>query len=312
MRSVKEQRKSAADRIRAERSRRRTAGRLPPERSSFGRRTKFRDDPISRFLRGAKRQLTFRRPLMILVAILLAATVIAGLIAGGHVGRAVQSAGQAIDTAAADAGFGISTVHLSGNRRTPPHEILKALGIAPGQSIFSADVQTAREQLSQLPWVANVDVTRRYPDTIDVDMVEKPPFALWQSKHGLYVVDRAGAQIERTARERFPKLPLFVGDAPDGASDLVEAIALHRAVAARVEAMQRVSGRRWNLILDDGVLVKLPESDWAPELGVLENLIVEKGILERDVTEIDLRSRDNYFFVLRNAVQHKIVRGNPA
>ena len=59
-------------------------------------------------------------------------------------------------------------------------------------------------------------------------------------------------------REVYPHLPLFVGSIPQGGENLVAAIAQHRAVVARVRAMQRVSGRRWNLILDDGVVVKLP------------------------------------------------------
>ena len=58
----------------------------------------------------------------------------------------------------------------------------------------------------------------------------------------------------------------------------------HRAIAARIAAYQRVSQRRWNLILDDGVVVKLPETGWQKQLDALEHLIIDKGILERDVT----------------------------
>jgi cell division protein FtsQ len=311
MRSVKAERKAAADRIRADRSRRYAAGRVQPERT-FGRRAKFRNDPISRLLRAAKRQLSFRRPVLLLALLLLTVTAVAGFVAGGYPGRAVKFANGAVNASAVNAGFGVSAVHLSGNRHTSPHDILNALGIAPGQSIFTADIQAGREKLSQLPWIADINVTRRYPDALFIDIVEKLPFGLWQSDHGLFVVDRSGTPIVTTQRSEFPKLPLFIGEPPEGASDLVEAIGDHRAVAARVEAMQRVSGRRWNLILDDGVLVKLPENDWAKELGVLETLIVDQGILERDLTEIDLRSRDNLFFVLRNAVHRKISRGNAA
>ena len=75
--------------------------------------------------------------------------------------------------------------------------------------------------------------------------------------------------------------------------------------------MERVSLRRWNLILDDGIVVELPEEGWAGQLGVLEHLIVDKGVLERDIMEIDLRARDNYFFVLRGQ-KRESVRGNQA
>jgi cell division protein FtsQ len=91
----------------------------------------------------------------------------------------------------------------------------------------------------------------------------------------------------------------------------VRAVHAHRAVAARVKAMQLVSGRRWNLILDDGVLVKLPEDSWQTELAALERLIVEDGVLERDISEIDLRVHDNYVFVLRHAAPAKNTRGEP-
>ena len=104
-------------------------------------------------------------------------------------------------------------------------------------------------------------------------------------------------------------LPKLVGaGAPEAAADLVDAVPAHRAIAARVAAYERVSERRWNLILDDGVVVKLPESGWQKELDALEHLIVDNGILERDVTEIDLRSPTHYFFVLQAAARRKTLR----
>ena len=83
----------------------------------------------------------------------------------------------------------------------------------------------------------------------------------------------------------------------------------HRAVSARVAAYEYVSERRWNLILNDGVVVKLPETGWRKELDALEHLIVDDGILERDVTEIDLRSPTHYFFVLRGGEKKDVQRG---
>src|SRR6185312_6866714 len=80
-------------------------------------------------------------------------------------------------------------------------------------------------------------------------------------------------------------------------------------VAARVAAYERVSYRRWNLILNDGVVVKLPETGWREQLDVLESLIVDKGILEKNVGEIDLRSATQYFFVLKSGEQKDIERG---
>ena len=69
-------------------------------------------------------------------------------------------------------------------------------------------------------------------------------------------------------------------------------MASHRAIVGARQAYQYQSGRRWNLLLDDGVIVKLPETGWHKQLDALEYLIVDKGILERDFAEIDLQVAD--------------------
>lgn len=281
-----------------------------PRREQFGKREKFNNGRIARFFRETRERLTPSRPMLYISTSLFALALIVGLLVGGYIGRAVGAVNRGMDAIAADAGFGISSVHLAGNRRTPPASILAALGFEPGQSIFGADVHAARARLMQLEWVAAADVSRRYPDSISVSIVEKRPFALWQAADGLHVIERSSKPIAFARAEDYPHLPVFIGDAPQGGAELTTAIARHRAVFARVKAMQRISGRRWNLILDDGVVVKLPEEGWRQQLDALEHLIVDKSVLERDIVEIDLRSPDNYFFVLRSGEQQQVTRGN--
>ena len=83
----------------------------------------------------------------------------------------------------------------------------------------------------------------------------------------------------------------------------------HRAVSARIAAYEYVSQRRWNLLLNDGVVVKLPEQGWQKEVDALERLIIDKGVLERDISEIDLRSPTHYFFLLRSGEHKDVARG---
>jgi len=234
--------------------------------------------------------------LMTLAIVVL--TALAALFASGVIGRTVHRVNATAQAFVADAGFGITQVHLVGNVRTAPVTIMAALGYKLDQSIFTADLPSARARLLQLPWVADAEVKRRYPDDIIVRIVEKQPYARWQAPNGLFVVERSGGPITDKGIEEFRRLPLLVGDgAPQAAVGFVEDVARHRAIVARVQAYQYQSGRRWNLALDDGVIVKLPEFGWQKQLDVLDHLIVDKGILERDVAEIDLRSATHYFFV---------------
>lgn len=311
MRSVKAERKSRATPRTKPNRRGQSVARAPVERVVLGKSRKGGGGALSRLAGAVAGLILPRRPMLHLTWLMLVAAVIAALFAGGYVTGAFKSVGRGFDNLVADAGFGIRAVHLAGNTRTQPSEIIDALGFEPGQSIFGADIQAARARLTALPWVVDVEVRRQYPDSIAVSLVEKLPFALWQADDGLFVVERSGKVITRARAQDYPHLPLFMGaGAPPVGAELVDAIAQHRAIVARVRAMQRVSERRWNLILDDGVVVELPETGWARQLDVLENLIVDKGVLERDITEIDLRSPDNFFFELRNGDKQQTARGN--
>jgi cell division protein FtsQ len=314
MRSVKAERKPRENpRVRATRK----PARLPRDTASsqnFNRRGKSPDSIFNRLSQPVGR--FFRRPILLMTLGLVIFAAIAALFASGVIGRAIHGADRAIDTTVADAGFGISEIHLAGNSRVPPESILAALGMKPGESIFAAKLAEARTRIMALDWIASADVVRRYPDSIFVNVVEKRPFALWQSpslgngRGGVAVVERAGDVITTQGVEKFARLPKLIGaGAPVVAPDLVDAVMAHRAVAARVAAYEYVSQRRWNLILNDGVVVKLPEAGWRKELDALEHLIVDSGILERDVTEIDLRSPAQYFFVLRGGEKKDVQRG---
>lgn len=257
-----------------------------------------------------------RRPMMALCGLLAVLVLLGAFFASGVIGRFFHAVDRTIGAVTAEAGFGISEIHITGNRRTPYNQVLEVLGMKPGQSIFSADLWRARERLAHLEWIASAEIHRRYPDAIFVALVEKRPFALWQAPadaHGeapIWVVERNGRLITTHEVEKFRRLPKLVGaGAPQAAADLVDAVATHRAIAARIAAYARQSERRWNLILDDGVVVQLPETGWQKELDALEHLIIDGGILERDVTEIDLRSPTHYFFLLKNGEKKDAERG---
>jgi cell division protein FtsQ len=235
-----------------------------------------------------------------------------GLAITGVLGRAFQGARMATDTVVNDAGFTIRNIHIAGGQRTPAQTIAAALDLKTQQSIFSADLTAARARLLALDWVASAEVVRRYPDTIYVSIVEKRPFALWQppANAAIAVVERNGRPITTQGIEQFVRLPKLVGaGAPQASAELVDAVAAHRAVNAHIAYFELVSQRRWNLVLNDGVVVKLPEQGWKSELDALEHLITIKGVLERDVAEIDMRSATHYFFLLRDGEKQDTVRG---
>ena len=309
MRSLKIDRKPRADL-------RKATGRATPRRERAptprGKREEKEHGWVTRLLAVMFAPLAraITKPMLLVSLFTLLFALVAGLLASGTVGRGVNAVRGASDSVVTHSGFGISEIHLAGNGRVPPATILAALGLQPGQSIFDADLGAARSRILALDWIASADVVRRDPDAIFVTVVEMRPFALWYSPKGPAVVERTGGIITSRDVEKFSRLPKLAGPgAPAAAAELVEGVMAHRALLARVALYQRQSERRWNLILNDGVVVKLPEIGWQAQLDALEHLVIDTGILERNVTEIDLRSPTHYFFVLKSGEKKDVQRG---
>jgi cell division protein FtsQ len=254
-----------------------------------------------------------KRPMLLLTLVLTTTAVGAGLWFGGYIGAAATGIHNTVGGSLSAAGFSLERISVDGNQRTSADAVYAALGLAHGESIFDADPAKARERLMTLPWVADAVVRRRFPDTVSVTLFEKRPFALWQNGESLAVVERSGAVIPGQSGTGFPKLPILIGaGAPESAAPLIDALGNQRAISARLRGVERVGQRRWDLILDRGVRVRLPESGWEDQLLELERLIVDKGVLERDVEIIDLRYPDSYIFQLHNGDSRPVSRERPA
>jgi len=64
------------------------------------------------------------------------------------------------------------------------------------------------------------------------------------------------------------------------------------ALRPHVSAAVRVGGRRWNLKLDNGIDVALPEDNVGAAWHQLAQLDRTDGVLRRDILKVDLRLPD--------------------
>ena len=280
-----------------------SASRAPEPRAS--RKAKSTDASRA----GAWRRVFLRRPILALTLSLVAIGGAVGLFAGGHVAKAILSVQAAIAAPFADAGFTVREIAIAGDERTTPEAASAALAVPKDISIFAVRTDAARARLLMLPWVAEAEVRRHFPDKVTVRLIEKRPFALWKNGNQISVVERSGAVIVKAEENGFGHLPLITGaGAPEAAAPIIDALAGQKAVQARLVAIARIGERRWDLVLSGGVTVRLPEEGWERQLAELERLIVEKGVLERDIEMIDLRYPDNYVFRLHNGDSRPVPR----
>lgn len=242
-----------------------------------------------------RKLLTWRR-LRIGGAVLGVTSVIGGvswLAVDGWFGRQADAAVNGFYALSVDAGLGVNDVLVEGRDRTSAERMLQTLGVSRGFPILAFDPDAAKVKLEALPWVKTAAVERRFPGDVYVRITERQPLALWQHDGNTAVIDQAGDLIPNVKPERFHKLPLVVGaDAPEHTAALLEVVASEPRLRDLVTAAVRVSGRRWNLKLQGGIDVQLPETDAAGAWSQLAQIEREQGVLERDVVVIDLRLPD--------------------
>jgi len=211
-------------------------------------------------------------------------------------GRAATAAGEAADRAIAGAaalGFAVDEILLAGRDKSARASVMMAIGLRRGQPIFGFDPESVRRRLERLPWVRSATVRRMLPGTVVVELIERQPLAIWQHKGAFSLVDAEGAVIERASLEGFGGLLTVVGmDAPGHAADLIDTLAGEPAVMMRTKAAVRVAGRRWNLHLENGVVVQLPEVDAASAVSRLAAYERAHGVLEQGIAVLDLRLPD--------------------
>jgi cell division protein FtsQ len=235
-------------------------------------------------------------------AAIFLATFSYGAVRGGHMGEVTEQFNVLRDSAANAVGFRITGIALSGQRHLTREEILAIAGVSGRTSILFIDVADARLKLKTNPWIADATVQKLYPDRLQIGITEREAFALWQKDGRVGVIAEDGTVLEPYVARRFTALPLFVGTGADRhAKEFSQLIARYPAIREHLRASVLVAERRWNLRLDNGIDVRLPESDPAGALDRLVALARDKQLLAKDITVIDLRLPDRISVRLSDA-----------
>lgn len=210
--------------------------------------------------------------------------------ARGGIAMAVTSVSNIMQGEFAAAGLGIQQISMTGQSLTNERQIMAALDIGDDVSILSYDAEAARQRLLELPAVTDASVRKIYPNQIIVAVDEREPVARWALSSGqTFVVDGAGTQIGM-ALPIDTDLPLVIGEgAADNALVIIRALERYPDVAIGLAAISRLADRRWDLIYESGLRVKLPENGVAQALKALEVYQLEHQILDRNISKIDLR-----------------------
>ncbi|MHC2439647.1 cell division protein FtsQ [Bradyrhizobium sp. USDA 4451] len=249
-------------------------------------------EPPNRYILMVERYLPRRIGLVATLALLFGSLGF-GIVKGGHVEEFTTALSDTRNALANSAGFRITTVGINGRKQLSQDEVLAIGGVNGRSSLLFLDADTVRAKLKANPWIADATILKLYPGRLQIDIVERTAFALWQQNGRLSVIASDGAVLEPYVTRRFLNLPLVVGKGADTrAQDFLALLDRYPQVRSVTKAAIFVGERRWNLRLKDGLDIRLPENDVGNALAALSKLDKDEKLFSRDIVAVDMRLPD--------------------
>lgn len=165
---------------------------------------------------------------------------------------------------------------------------------------FAVDLDRLRAKLAALPWVQQVQVRKRWPDRLEVSLVEYKPLARWGQNQML----SENGELFMAPMGVVTSLPLFDGPRSrtselmafySQAKPLFLDSGLHIAVV-------RLSARgSWNLSLSDGTEIEVGRGDPQARLARFARTLPRvRGAGARELVRADLRYTNGFSLTWRD------------
>lgn len=196
------------------------------------------------------------------------------------------------------AGFAVKRVEVTGIDRMDRLTVYAVALDQKSRAMPLVDLEKVRGELLQYGWIADARVSRRLPDTLVVDIVERKPAAVWQHAQQLSLIDDKGIVLEQVALNAMPDLPLVIGpDANVQATALTDLMSHAPRLKPMLAGATWVGNRRWDLRFQSGEVLALPEGD-APSAKALTKFAAMDGLdrlLGRGFVRFDMRDPAKMF-----------------
>ena len=141
------------------------------------------------------------------------------------------------------------------------------------QGFFATRLADAQQAVAALPWVESAQVRKRWPDVLEVHVVEHRPFARWGSDR---LLSDEGRLFPAAGIDPPPRLPQLNG--PD--SRVTEVVALYNESRAlftptgyEVSAVDLDTRGSWSLLLSNGTRIVVGSRQARPRLERFARLL---------------------------------------
>jgi cell division septal protein FtsQ len=209
--------------------------------------------------------------------------------------------------------YGFDEINISGNGRISKEQILEVVDNARknflknSSSDYRPLIQNIIDEIkSNLPWINTVVVSRSIPNILNISVSEYQPFAVWQNEGKKYIIDKDGNTVPFEAAEEFDHMIILSGNSANiHARSLFNIFAVSSDLSVNVYSATWVGNRRWDIRLENGLLIKLPEANISDAWASLIKIYKMPGSIT-GLKMIDLRIKDKIYLEYDDSVMKEL------
>lgn len=189
----------------------------------------------------------------------------------------------------------LSRLRVSGDFERVSPENLRAVVLPYAkEGFFAVKLHDAQAAIEKLPWVASAQVRKRWPDTLEVRVVEHKPFARWGKDR---MLSEQGNLFPTPPQLKNVKLPQLGG--PDNRSaDVValynDARAMFAPTGLDVVRLELDARGSWELGLSDGTDVVIGRDDARSRLQRFAKVLPRLLDTQTPIVRADLRYTNGF------------------
>ena len=197
----------------------------------------------------------------------------------------------------------LEKISISGNNLLSKQFLIEYINIKLGQKLYNISPKDIRHKLLELNEIKETSVSINYSGIINIEIIERIPFAIWWNNNLPWLIDDEGNKILKiTNLKKYKDLVIIFGQNFNNKLkkflDLLKTFSLYK----EVKSLHYIGNRRWDVYLENDIIIKLPEKNIDVVLKKSEDILKNLKYKDR-VGIIDLRLYPKKIFLrLKNNI----------
>lgn len=198
--------------------------------------------------------------------------------------------------------FTINNIIIKGNKEIKIEKIQNIVNKYNGKTIFDISIWDVKHDIEkEIQQIQSIEVELFFPNIINIKIKEKIAAAIWHNNDGKFIViDKNGDQIadQNIDDDKINQIMIFGNDANKNFNK-INILLNNYSFREKIASLYFVNNRRWNIFLNNGIIIKLPETHFLNAIQFMEYLLTNNDIRMVDYNNNIININDIKVFDMR-------------